>query len=986
MPLIKCKTCGALFPQATPNSKCSICGGELTGIISSKKAPITSTPFSQKPSIKSDKIPTFGTESLRAGYFNSSNGRYEEKMTLPASAFSTKLTHNKERIQTETPVVQIPQPIPKVKDEQIPKVIDKQPIVNIPKQQQPQQQKKQEKKQVKEAIDNKKDNKDEGLDSTVIIQNRYKIIRPIKRGGMGAIYEVLDKRLHKNWALKEMMETFDNEQECNEARERFEREATLLASLTHPNLPRVIDFFDENGKFYLVMDYIAGKDLNDILKKQENRRLPINQVFNIIADILGILDYLHHRNPPIIYRDIKPGNIMVRTEDSKTFLIDFGIARSIAPESTDPKTEVGTVGYAPPEQYTGNPMPCSDLYALGATMHELISGVSPKIPFQFQSLKEIIPTISNEVNHIVLKALELDYHKRWQNAEEMLEAVKNVINTSDYYVNSSNSKANIIPAIDPILKDLPVKEVPKKQELVQIQQDITTPKNPEFAQVQQDLITPKNQEFTQVQQDLTIPKNQENVEKKSELIDIPELPKLKDQDLKPLANVPKINANNQVFELHNSQSSAINQFISKTQSNLRIDLSKRFKSSVGMDVPIFDQGNVLSKLADIKQPKMDFPMPKIDVQSQNPITNINQVQEQKNQEQNNNELRSIFSENKEPEEKVNIQAPYIPEKKSNNKQEPIKEDKTAENEAKVGIMEYCRKFKDPFIKTENDCFISDFQFNPQKATICLTDRNGTIQIKSLNDLRTLATVRTGFSGISTFDFSSNGSYFSYNSQKNECTVMNSRSLSIIAKFSLKDCNIIKVLLHPSEPFVIIGCDDGTVVKCNYSTQEKTIFRYNKLPITSMAINIDGKYLYTGHTNGTIHLWNIEENSITAKYKMHTGKVNDLSVAQNNKLLVSCSEDGSIILWRSEELSYMKKLYDKQAGAIYSVNYAINKPYIYTVSQDCSIRIWDLMTGTVNMQAYKNDTRITKIRIKSYTDNTYIAASTDNAIFLWKKEF
>ena len=129
MPLIKCKTCGALFPQATPNSKCSICGGELTGIISSKKAPITSTPFSQKPSIKSDKIPTFGTESLRAGYFNSSNGRYEEKMTLPASAFSTKLTHNKERIQTETPVVQIPQPIPKVKDEQIPKVIDKQPVV-----------------------------------------------------------------------------------------------------------------------------------------------------------------------------------------------------------------------------------------------------------------------------------------------------------------------------------------------------------------------------------------------------------------------------------------------------------------------------------------------------------------------------------------------------------------------------------------------------------------------------------------------------------------------------------------------------------------------------------------------------------------------------------------------------------------------------------------------------------------------------------------
>ena len=278
MPLIKCKKCGALFPQATPNSKCSICGGELTGIISSKKAPVISTPFSQKANIKNDKVPAFGTDNIKGGYFNSSSGRYEDKMTLPASAFSSKLTHNKERIQTETPVVQMPQ---KPKEEV--KVVEQQPIVNPPKQQPQAQQppKKQEKKQAKEAEkkDNKENKKEEGLDSTVIIQNRYKIIRPIKRGGMGAIYEVLDKRLHKNWALKEMMETFDNEQECNEARERFEREATLLASLTHPNLPRVIDFFDENGKFYLVMDYIAGKDLNDILKKQEHRRLPIDQVF-----------------------------------------------------------------------------------------------------------------------------------------------------------------------------------------------------------------------------------------------------------------------------------------------------------------------------------------------------------------------------------------------------------------------------------------------------------------------------------------------------------------------------------------------------------------------------------------------------------------------------------------------------------------------------------------------------------------------------------
>ena len=123
-------------------------------------------------------------------------------------------------------------------------------------------------------------------------------------------------------------------------------------------------------------------------------------------------------------------------------------------------------------------------------------------------------------------------------------------------------------------------------------------------------------------------------------------------------------------------------------------------------------------------------------------------------------------------------------------------------------------------------FISDFLFNPQAGTICLTDRKGTIQIKSLNDLKTLATVRTTFKGISTFDFSSNGLYFAYNSQKSECTVMDSRALSVIKQFTLKDCNIIKVLL-PSEPYVIVGCDDGTIVKCNYLNQEKIEFKYNK---------------------------------------------------------------------------------------------------------------------------------------------------------------
>ena len=951
MPLIKCKKCGALFPQATPNSRCSICGGELTGIVSSKKA-TSPNPYSQKPK-NIEKAPAFGTESIRSGYFNPSSGRYEEKMTLPASAFSSKLTHNKERIQTEIPVVEIPQ-----KTIETPKPIerkqaDKKEVIASQKQDQ-NQPKKQEKKQEKES------KKEDKKDNNIIIQNRYKIIRPIKRGGMGAIYEVLDKRLHKNWALKEMMENFDNEQECEEARERFEREATLLASLTHPNLPRVIDFFDEDGKFYLVMDYIAGKDLNDILRKQENRRLPLDQVFNIIADILGILDYLHHRNPPIIYRDIKPGNIMVRTEDSKTFLIDFGIARSIAPESTDPKTEVGTVGYAPPEQYTGNPMPCSDLYALGATMHELISGVPPKIPFQFQPLKEMIPNLSDTVNRLVLKALELDYHKRWQTAKDMLNAVKEVIANEAYYMTSSKAK---------VIIDNPIEFSKLKEDNLQLRADSPRLDSPRLGN--------KNPEIMRFDQQNIVPSiggvqlNQVNNQELSNIKQLPNLPDIKFPN--PSNNITnnqvielkKPHNNNQVFELQNSHS-AINQFISKTQNNLRLDLSKKFanlSSSIGLEFPVFDQNNPFQ--SDSKQ---SYDLGKL----------------VGTQSQNNNDIKNLFSENIEPPK---VSAPYIPtikQKKSTDSDNLNKKpDINSENEAIEGIKEYCSKFKDPFIKSENDCFISDFLFNPQAGTICLTDRKGTIQIKSLNDLKTLATVRTTFKGISTFDFSSNGLYFAYNSQKSECTVMDSRALSVIKQFTLKDCNIIKVLL-PSEPYVIVGCDDGTIVKCNYLNQEKIEFKYNKLPISAMAVSIDGKLLYTGHTNGIIHSWNIEENSIVAKTQLNSGKINDLSVAQNNKLLVSCADDGVIILWKSDSLSPIKKMYEKQTGSVYSVSYATNKPYICTVSQDCSIRIWDLITGTVNMQAYKNETRINKIRIKSYNENTYIVVTTDTAILLWKK--
>lgn len=261
---------------------------------------------------------------------------------------------------------------------------------------------------------------------------------------MGAIYEVFDVRLKKTWALKEMMEFFVNDSDRTKATERFEREATMLASLSHPNLPRVIDFFEEQGHFYLIMDFIEGEDLQSLIKTYPQSKLPKKVVLNVAISILNILEYLHNLTPPIVYRDIKPANIMVKSNDGSIVLIDFGIARSITADDT-PKTEIGTVGYAPPEQYSGHPIPVSDIYALAATMHELLSGMPPRVPFQFQPLCELISDINPTLDRIIMKALELEPGRRWRDAREMREALETLC------AQPAHSSQTALPVIAPML-------------------------------------------------------------------------------------------------------------------------------------------------------------------------------------------------------------------------------------------------------------------------------------------------------------------------------------------------------------------------------------------------------------------------------------------------------------------------------------------------------------------------------------------------------
>lgn len=261
-----------------------------------------------------------------------------------------------------------------------------------------------------------------------ILQERYHIERPLGVGGMSMVYLGRDLRFKdvvRQCAVKEMYQSAPDSQTRMLNLKNFEREAGLLATLQHPSIPRVYDFFEENGRIYLVLELVPGKDLETVLE-EANGPLDEDRVCRWAVQICDVLSYLHNHKPePIIFRDMKPSNVMV-TPDERIVLIDFGIARTL--NRTDRKgTMIGTEGYSPPEQYRGIVEPQSDLYSLGATLHHLLSGSDPRLetPFTFHErpLRQLNPAVSPELEEIVARALEYDPAARWSSADEFKQAL-----------------------------------------------------------------------------------------------------------------------------------------------------------------------------------------------------------------------------------------------------------------------------------------------------------------------------------------------------------------------------------------------------------------------------------------------------------------------------------------------------------------------------------------------------------------------------------
>jgi serine/threonine protein kinase, bacterial len=276
------------------------------------------------------------------------------------------------------------------------------------------------------------------LQTAQVLAARYRIVRLVARGGMGAVYQAEDTRLGgAPVAVKEMASSFVRGD--TEAFERavadFRREAAMLARLRHPHLPRVSDQFDEQGKHYLVMEFIAGHTLLDELRRAGGR-LSLEQALDYADQLCDVLAYLHNQNPPIIYRDLKPSNVMVVSEDGRSavddggqqapstvdrrpspqlVLIDFGIARFYRPGQAGDTAIYGTTGYAPPEQYgRGQTDARTDIYALGVLLHQMLTGHDPTTtPFALPPPRAVNPAIPQHVASAIARATAADREARF---------------------------------------------------------------------------------------------------------------------------------------------------------------------------------------------------------------------------------------------------------------------------------------------------------------------------------------------------------------------------------------------------------------------------------------------------------------------------------------------------------------------------------------------------------------------------------------------
>ena len=249
-----------------------------------------------------------------------------------------------------------------------------------------------------------------------VIDGKYEILREIGRGGMSIVYLAMDTHLNKQWAVKEIRKKGSGKKDEIVVNSLL-AEANMMKKLDHPALPRIVDIIDNGITIYVVMDYIEGESLDKILNEYGVQSEEL--VIGWAKQLCDALSYLHGQKPPIIYRDMKPANVMLKPEGNVK-IIDFGIAREYKELSLADTTVLGTKGYAPPEQYSGQTDARSDIFALGMTMHHLLTGIDPRNGEAYVSVRQWNPELSEGIEVIIDKCVQPAAENRYQTCADLL--------------------------------------------------------------------------------------------------------------------------------------------------------------------------------------------------------------------------------------------------------------------------------------------------------------------------------------------------------------------------------------------------------------------------------------------------------------------------------------------------------------------------------------------------------------------------------------
>lgn len=264
-----------------------------------------------------------------------------------------------------------------------------------------------------------------------LVDGKYKILSEIGHGGMSIVYMAINEKANKTWAIKEVRK--DGVIDYEAVRQGLIVETDMLKKLRHPHLPSIVDVIEKDDSFVIVMDYIEGNSLATAL--EEHGALPQENVIEWAKQICDVLGYLHTRTPAIIYRDMKPANVMLKPDGNIT-LIDFGTAREYKEKNLADTTCLGTIGYAAPEQFggMGQTDARTDIYCLGTTLYHLVTGQNPsEPPYEVRPIREINPALSSGLERIILKCVQRDPNDRYQSCAELMYDLEHYEEIDDQY-------------------------------------------------------------------------------------------------------------------------------------------------------------------------------------------------------------------------------------------------------------------------------------------------------------------------------------------------------------------------------------------------------------------------------------------------------------------------------------------------------------------------------------------------------------------------